>query len=220
MKTLYQNILYGFSFWLTAWLTILLTISLAWVIYAQVNNVWTNPTDLEAITWNSLTSTSWNKILSNQKYLSETMAWLWEAPQNSVMAFASTSCPSWWKAADWTNGTPDLRGVFIRWANNFGTGNSNRDSDRAAAWSWVLTYQDDAIRNITWYARWNFLSSAATDVWWVLWNSWIQQTSYMYSYPGGWPYWGAKIEFDASLVVPTGSDNRPKNVALIYCVKN
>jgi hypothetical protein len=27
------------------------------------------------------------------------------------------------------------------------------------------------------------------------------------------------VRFDASSVVPTWSDNRPKNIALIYCVK-
>ena len=207
MKKFFEN----FKSWLSIWLGFLVMVSVGGTIYATVNNVWTEPTQLEAVSWTMITSDSWNKILSNQKYISTLVAWLWEAPQNSVMAFASASCPSWWKAADGTNGTPDLRWVFIRWANDFWTWPNNRDLDRSTAWSWVLTYQGDAIRNITWRvitnsAMWGFtwaFHSAWTSDWWYS-NTW---------------YWPDILWFDTSLIVPTGSDNRPKNIALIYCVK-
>ena len=36
----------------------------------------------------------------------------------------------------------------------------------------------------------------------------------------GWTSNGPLIDFDASRTVPTASENRPRNVALLYCVKN
>ena len=35
-------------------------------------------------------------------------------PKDAVVAFATTTCPDDWQVADGTNGTPDLRGKFIR----------------------------------------------------------------------------------------------------------
>ncbi len=41
------------------------------------------------------------------------------APEGFIGAFYLSSCPTGWVAADGTNGTPDLRGQFIRGLNNF-----------------------------------------------------------------------------------------------------
>lgn len=44
------------------------------------------------------------------------------APEGAVIAFYLTACPEGWAPADGTNGTPDLRGQFIRGRNDVGTG--------------------------------------------------------------------------------------------------
>ncbi len=43
-------------------------------------------------------------------------------PSGAIMAFNLSSCPSGWKIADGTNGTPDLRGYFIRGLNTSSSG--------------------------------------------------------------------------------------------------
>ncbi len=49
------------------------------------------------------------------------------APEGAVMAFYLTSCPEGWAAADGTNGTPNLRGLFIRGRDDAGTGPAGND---------------------------------------------------------------------------------------------
>jgi len=44
------------------------------------------------------------------------------APAGFVGAFMLTACPSGWIPADGTNGTPDLRGRFVRGRDDMGTG--------------------------------------------------------------------------------------------------
>ena len=107
---------------------------------------------------------------------------------------------------------PDLRGEFIRgWDANRGV-----DSGR-----YLLSYQGDAIRNIT--------GSIGTDNGWIFRNPTgaifdpyngnnIQRLRALTTPEGlgndgrsiGW------INFDASKVVPTANENRPRNVAFQY----
>jgi len=49
------------------------------------------------------------------------------APEGAVMAFYLTGCPQGWAPADGTNGTPDLRGMFIRGRDDIGTGAAGND---------------------------------------------------------------------------------------------
>lgn len=44
------------------------------------------------------------------------------APEGLIGAFNLTTCPEGWAPADGTNGTPDLRGLFLRGRNDVGTG--------------------------------------------------------------------------------------------------
>ncbi|OBX11376.1 hypothetical protein QV07_01640 [Gallibacterium genomosp. 3] len=97
---------------------------------------------------------------------------------------------------------PDLRGEFIRgWDNGRGV-----DSGRS-----LLSNQGDAIRNITGYGRMftaegNNTSSGAINV-------------STYSGSGraaGSGGIGLQFDFDASRVVPTASENRPRNIAFQY----
>ena len=103
---------------------------------------------------------------------------------------------------------PDLRGEFIRgWDNARGA-----DSGRA-----ILSWQQDAIRNI--YGQISPISEsfasnpAASGVFrYFEKNADHTPTHIDEGYAEG-------ITFDASLVVPTASENRPRNVAFMYIVK-
>lgn len=79
------------------------------------------------------------------------------------------------------------------------------------------TKEGDAIRNITGTATGNYITSNPNSYSGALKNT-IQQTSNRYGYTGG-PYWGGRIDFDASLSVPTANENRPKNIACNFYIK-
>ena len=66
METIIQKINSGFIFWLTA----LSTFIIWWLVYANLDNLWTDPESLKATDWGTLTSQAWNNVLSNQNVLS------------------------------------------------------------------------------------------------------------------------------------------------------
>lgn len=45
-----------------------------------------------------------------------------KSPSGQIAAFNLEKCPLSWVPADGTNGTPDLRGMFLRGINDFGSG--------------------------------------------------------------------------------------------------
>jgi hypothetical protein len=79
--------------------------------------------------------------------------------------------------------------------------------------------QGDAMRPLSGTASGNYLSSSPTSVSGVLSGSGIQQTTNRYAYTAG-SYWGAKIAFDNSSQTPVANENRPRNIALLYCIKH
>lgn len=100
---------------------------------------------------------------------------------------------------------PDLRGEFVRgW-----------DDGREVDTGRVLgSAQGDAIRNITGtisdaYGGWNFAATGAFD-------SSMQSVNLIGSqYEGAYGH----VDLDVSRVVPTADENRPRNVALLACIK-
>ena len=103
---------------------------------------------------------------------------------------------------------PDTRGLFIRVLDQ------GRGIDSNRTWA---SMQDDAIRNITG----KFSGGELTTYH----NSECKGTGAFYVTGEAW-YRGSEdssdssavFGFDASRVVPTASENRPKNVAVIYCI--
>lgn len=99
---------------------------------------------------------------------------------------------------------PDLRGVFLRgWDNGRG-----QDSGRAFS-----SYQGDAIRNIS-----GMFPACVED-------HYLPTPTGPFAFEGGcyeafgcggWGSW--RLKFDASRCVPTANENRPKNVAILYCI--
>ena len=118
---------------------------------------------------------------------------------------------------------PDMRGLFLRGVS----GDSGNDADadnRVVLYdnggntgNNVGSYKSDAIRNITGavhhniqgHRQWGAQTEGAM--------TWIDEhgdASWEHNTPG---YSG--ISFDASRVVPVGSDNRPKNAYVNYIIK-
>lgn len=113
--------------------------------------------------------------------------------------------------------TPDMRGYFVR---GYGPAGS---VDPDAAGRGIGSVQGDAIRNIT-----GSIISTGEAV-----HDWgegpyadagalYHTTGYKHGSVNTTAYDGqlAGIVFDASRVVPTAAENRPKNIALLYCIKH
>ena len=160
-------------------------------------------------------------------------------PSGAVMYFAGQTAPTGWLKANGaavsrtnyaalfaaigtTYGTgdgrttfnlPDLRGEFMRgW-------DDGRGIDRGRAFG---SAQGDAIRNITGsidsgshQGRQLFDEAAATGALAISRRQWKNWTADI-SDGGNIP---AAFDFDASRVVPTASENRPRNIALLACIK-
>ncbi|ENL3130786.1 phage tail protein [Escherichia coli] len=112
-----------------------------------------------------------------------------------------------------TNELPDLRGEFIRgWDDGRGV-----DSGRA-----ILSAQGDAIRNITGEMDYTLSSLATSNG--ALYNKdtgqrYVQRAT-VSSNPTVEDKWKDRIiAIDASLIVPTASENRPRNIAFNYIVR-
>jgi hypothetical protein len=113
-----------------------------------------------------------------------------DLPVGSVMPFNLSACPSGWVAADGTGGTPDLRGEFIR----------GLDSGRGIDTGRVLgSAQIDMFKSHT-------------------------HNSSVYGPGGAAAYLASTYNsyFDATTQVTGatgGTETRPRNVALLYCMK-
>ncbi|MGI3296214.1 phage tail protein [Neisseria sp. SLRRB23] len=160
-------------------------------------------------------------------------------PSGAVMYFAGQTAPAGWLKANGaavsralyaalfqsigttygagdgrtTFNLPDLRGEFIRgWDDGRGI-----DSRRALG-----SAQSDAIRNITGkldsgqnQAEQFFDHIEPTGAFGVekSWKRWTPDNS------GGGDNLPSALTFDASRVVPTAAENRPRNIALLACIK-
>lgn len=111
---------------------------------------------------------------------------------------------------------PDLRGEFLRGFDN-GQGNDPDAASRTGGDA-VGSSQSDAIRNIT--GQYRNTGSAARGLYDVTFSGAFKSsgtTPRIQEYNTSTS--GVDLGFDASLVVPTGSDNRPRNKYVQYCIK-
>ncbi len=215
--------------WLSIWLWILTIIWLWWVAY------WAYVSMTNVTAWTPLSADSFNQVLTNIDYLKTTVdnipAWpqwatwaTWPqgiqwpawvdatAPSWAVMAFYLSSCPTWWIVADWTNGTPDLRGEFIRWLDN-------------GKWT-------DTWRTLWSFQRWSLVMNSRVDTDIRLFSLSHQNDDRLwYDYPvtdSTVPYY--RVQIDTTPTYHTWTTNwlvdyqyvkmtRPRNVALLYCIK-
>lgn len=130
------------------------------------------------------------------------------APEGAVIAFNLTECPKGWAPADGNDGTPDLRGRFVRGRDDAGTGAAGRDPEGVRV---PGDDQDDAFqghyhkplagefRAVKSPGFYSFLSGDASMA--------VQSTT------------GDPVSDGTNGSPRTASETRPKNVALIYCVR-
>jgi hypothetical protein len=111
-------------------------------------------------------------------------------PAGAIMAFNLTTCPSGWVPADGTNGTPDLRGSFIR-----GVGTN---SDGTASGAFGVKQVDD------FKSHSHTLNGGPMGIY-------FGGTNMANGY-GRFDVSGAM-----SIGNTGGTETRPKNVALLYC---
>ena len=115
---------------------------------------------------------------------------------------------------------PDLRGLFLRGVS----GESGNDPDAEErlvlndnggnTGNNVGSYQSDAIRNITGSFKTVDHTEPFVD------GAFFNTDRWSLSAKGGnSDAWGVVTNLDASLVVPTGNDNRPKNAYVNYIIK-
>lgn len=165
-------------------------------------------------------------------------------PPGAVMSFAMSAAPMGWLPCDgaainrttyaplfsaigYTHGgsgnsfnVPDLRGEFIRgWAAGRSVGGQSTRTFGST--------EGDAIRNITGSLsgvrgasseayNWGFRPGVTGAI------SVVKDLTPYNVYAGAYnPVGGSGsvADFDASLIVPTAADNRPRNIALLYCIK-
>lgn len=115
-------------------------------------------------------------------------------PSGAIMPFFLPSCPSGWLLADGTNGTPDLRGAFIR--GIFG-GQNGRDPDGNRA---LGSFQSEDFKSHTHrYRVPNAQNNIQSEA-----NSFV---------------WRNSIKGVLDTSATGGPETRPDNVALLYCQK-
>lgn len=182
------------KWWIYNGIWFVLVVGITWVAY------WAYVTLSNVSTWDPLTASNYNQLIENVSVLKTTVDWIgsWTIPVWAVIAFNWTSCPTWWTAADWSgdekntswaNTTLDLRWTFIRWMNWDLNG---RDVSRT-----LWDYQADELKShhhqVTWW-------------WWAWWGS-----------TNLWYFQSFTVNRDTTSVWWT--ETRPRNVALLYCVK-
>jgi microcystin-dependent protein len=112
---------------------------------------------------------------------------------------------------------PDLRGRFVRGVDGVAGRDTDKNSRTASnaggnTGNAVGSIQGDAIRNITGTWPEHFSATSATGAYA---NDGVAIASQSASGTGGDVRWS----FDASRVVPTSTENRPKNMNVYYIIK-
>ncbi len=143
-----------------------------------------------------------NRIKTLEQTVSST-----NVPSGTVAAFNLDKCPTNWKAADGDSNTPDLRGRFIRGLNKIVNADDSFKTPQNSA------NGDPDTRDIKDYQNDTFKTHNHGG-------------SYLYhngKYSGETHVGSADNRNLGSITTMTsqgGAETRPKNVALIFCVKN
>ncbi len=188
-----KNIILKSFIW---WLTFFFTIFLCIVWYAT----WMNLTEVQ--TTDTLTKDRWNEMVTKLNSVWSKVDNLSNIPSWFIWSFYLTSCPTWWKLADWTLWTPDLRWKFIR-AN---VTSSTYDPNYTSRTGWlgdvnkVWSTQNDEFKSHNHGIESRVINS----------TPWIPAT--------WWSYYPIDLAWSVSNNA-WWTETRPKNVALLFCMK-
>jgi len=131
------------------------------------------------------------------------------APVGAIVPFYLASCPQGWAPADGSNGTPDLRGQFIRGRDDVGTGAAGNDPSGVRT---IGNVQTDAFQGFvmslpgfaTYYGAGPIAPSSVGGT-----------TTF-----GTFSQTGGPITDGTHGTPRTANETRPKNVALTYCMRH
>ena len=156
---------------------------------------------LSALLAQSMYQFSSGEVISSSK-INENFAVA--APAGLVAAFYLSACPTGWVAADGDNSTPDLRGRFIRGMDdmNGSAGTAGVDPDGVRT---LGDPQGDLYGSHTHSGTVSTRHGSAIG-------------AYTYNY-GGAVSFLATINHTLSINASGGAETRPKNVALIFCMR-
>lgn len=179
--------------WLIFWIWISISVLITWIVYAALSHV---------SSWTTLTSDMFNSVID------ATVPTWW------IMAFNLSTCPTWWLPADWASWTPDLRWEFIRWLDNW------RWVDN---WRTLNSWQTPSIVPFSWSpgANVNSLAQSVNNP-----SAAALSLNFGFDKATSTNYNGSVINqvwtssfTGISLSTWWNAAVRPRNVALLYCVK-
>ena len=125
-----------------------------------------------------------------------------DVPAGMVAPFNLAACPSGWTVMDGTAASPDMRGYFVRGLDTGGAVDPGRV---------LASLQQDQVQNHTHGAPGSGAFLGNSSVFGTLWSTFATSA-------GGNLYQSAVTGQMTS--GNAGTETRPKNVALLYCVKN
>lgn len=195
MKNFKQNMLS----WITIALSFFFTLGILYIAYGALTNL---PTKVWTGSW--LTFDNWNKVVDSLTELDGKINNISSIPTWFIGSFYRTTCPSWWIIADWSNSTPDLRGKFIR-ANVTST-----------------TYDPDYATRSWWLGDGNKVGSTQVDTFQDHTHTNFGTLSGWYPTGVIWPSSGYSNGNYSTSNANSGNkstETRPRNVALLYCMK-
>lgn len=166
---------------------------ISWLIFIWTVLIWSYVYASTVSSWQTLTAD-----LFNEKTV----------PSKAVMAFYDTVCPIWWSYADWTNWNPDLRWEFIRWLDNWRWVDTSR-----SLWTWQNATR--VVKRYWWSWGWQWdvpdiMNYAASDYE----DAQIVHQSTNVNYPWSVNNQPSHTKYVEAMRV------RPRNVALLYCIKD
>lgn len=179
---------------------------LSTLVIISITVLWVNAWNwLIAGNWDTLDATKWNQLVR-----ATTPTW-------AIMAFNLSSCPTWWTAADWTNSTPDLRGAFVRWiwwdTNWRDVARTLGDYQDASTIMWAYSNPTPSIlkSDNTWNVWLNW--STASNKW----NANLEELTTVTTNPAFLMWYSSYASAATSTSIIWKI--RPKNIALLYCIK-
>ncbi|MEF2175322.1 MAG: phage tail protein [Candidatus Absconditabacteria bacterium] len=148
---------------------------------------------LQATDGDTLTAAKWNELVSSSS----------SAPSGAVMAFNLTNCPTGRKPADGTNGTPDLRGTFVR---GIGGEFNGRDVSRI-----LSSYQEDSFQG-HWHKSMYSINRNINSTYDTRLSNSTENSLDLDKVR-------SPVTDGVNGEPRIGNETRPKNVALLYCIK-
>ncbi|MCW7461413.1 phage tail protein [Leptospira limi] len=128
------------------------------------------------------------------------------APEGAVVAFYLNNCPEGWAPADGTNGTPNLRGAFVRGRDDIGTGAAGRDEAGSRP---IGDFQNDSFQG-----HFHQVTGISASV--MQQNAWSGAGT---AYVGSGSVTIGSPTDGVNGTVRYGNETRPKNIALTYCMR-